>query len=48
MALVELDKLKSIYIAGHMGMVGSALLRKFKKVGFKNIIVIVIYPNRNS
>lgn len=39
MALVELDKLKSIYIAGHIGMVGSALLRKFKKVGFKNIIV---------
>jgi len=39
MALVELDKLKSIYIAGHIGMVGSALLHKFKKVGFQHIIV---------
>jgi GDP-L-fucose synthase len=39
MALVELDKLKSIYIAGHQGMVGSALVRKFKKEGFKHIIV---------
>ena len=36
MALVELDKLKSIYIAGHQGMVGSALVRKFKKEGFKH------------
>lgn len=27
-----------IYIAGHNGMVGSAILRKLKKEGFKNII----------
>ncbi len=39
MASVELDKSKSIYIAGHQGMVGSALLRKFKKEGFQHIIV---------
>jgi GDP-L-fucose synthase len=28
-----------IYIAGHRGMVGSAILRKLQKEGFKNIIV---------
>jgi len=28
-----------IYIAGHTGMVGSALLRKLKSVGFTNFIL---------
>ena len=27
-----------IYIAGHRGMVGSAILRKLKKEGYKNIL----------
>ena len=28
-----------IYVAGHRGLVGSALIRKLQKVGYKNIIV---------
>jgi len=32
------DKSSKIYIAGHRGMVGSALVRKFTKEGYKNII----------
>jgi GDP-L-fucose synthase len=28
-----------IYIAGHTGLVGSAILRKFEKAGFKNIAI---------
>jgi GDP-L-fucose synthase len=33
-----MEKISKIYIAGHNGMVGSALERKFKEVGFNNII----------
>lgn len=33
-----MDKNSRIYIAGHTGMVGSALVRKFQKEGFTNII----------
>ncbi len=33
-----MDKNAKIYIAGHRGMVGSALYRKFKREGFHNII----------
>jgi GDP-L-fucose synthase len=33
-----MDKNSCIYIAGHTGMVGSALVRKFKKEGFTNIV----------
>jgi len=33
-----MDKNAKIYIAGHRGMVGSALYRKFQKEGFHNII----------
>jgi len=32
-------KKKKIYIAGLKGMVGSSILRYFKKLGLKNIIV---------
>ena len=28
-----------IYVAGHQGMVGSAILRALKKAGYRNIIV---------
>ena len=28
-----------IYVAGHNGLVGSAILRELKKKGFKNIII---------
>ena len=34
-----MDKNTKIYIAGHRGMVGSAILRKFEAEGFSNIIV---------
>lgn len=33
-----MDKNSKIYIAGHRGLVGSALLRKIKESGYKNII----------
>src|SRR3954467_9135433 len=34
-----MDKQGKIYIAGHRGMVGSALHRKLQKEGFKNFVV---------
>ncbi|MDF2187081.1 GDP-L-fucose synthase [Paraflavitalea sp. CAU 1676] len=34
-----MNKSEKIYIAGHRGMVGSAILRKLKAEGFNNIIV---------
>jgi len=34
------DKDSKIYIAGHQGMVGSALLRKFTSEGYENVITI--------
>lgn len=34
----ELDSRSKVYIAGHKGMVGSAILRKLKKEDFSNII----------
>ena len=33
-----LDRSKKIYVAGHRGLVGSALVRKLQKEGFTNII----------
>jgi GDP-L-fucose synthase len=33
-----MEKEASIYIAGHRGMVGSAIHRKLTKEGYKNII----------
>ena len=34
-----MDKNSKIYIAGHNGMVGSAILNLLKSEGFRNIIV---------
>ncbi|MCY6482752.1 GDP-L-fucose synthase [Clostridium aestuarii] len=34
-----MEKNNKIYVAGHNGMVGSAIVRKLKKEGYKNIIV---------
>jgi GDP-L-fucose synthase len=34
-----LDRAAPVYIAGHRGLVGSALLRKFEAAGFTNILV---------
>jgi len=33
-----MEKKSRVYIAGHAGLVGSAILRKFQKEGFKNLI----------
>ena len=33
-----IDRTKRLYIAGHTGMVGSALMRKFQAEGFTNIV----------
>jgi GDP-L-fucose synthase len=37
---MKLNKNSKIFLAGHQGMVGSAILRHFKKKGYKKIIVI--------
>ena len=36
---MQLSKNSKIYLAGHNGMVGSAILRHLKKKNYKNIIV---------
>ena len=41
---MKLNKKSKIFLAGHNGMVGSAILRKFKKKGYKNIFL----KNRKS
>lgn len=33
-----MEKNAKIYVAGHCGMVGSAIVRELKKQGYKNII----------
>ena len=37
-----------IYVAGHTGLVGSAILRVLKKHGYKNIITKVEKGNNNN
>ena len=34
-----MDKTAKIYVAGHRGMVGSAILRELKRQGYNNIII---------
>ena len=34
-----MEKTSKIYVAGHRGLVGSAIVRKLKKEGFQNIVV---------
>ena len=36
---MQLNKKSKIFLAGHNGMVGSAIYKKLKKKGYKNIIV---------
>jgi GDP-L-fucose synthase len=36
---ITMEKQKKVYIAGHRGMVGSAIYRKLKQEGFNNIVV---------
>ncbi|SON63255.1 GDP-L-fucose synthase [Mycobacterium simulans] len=38
-AVGALDRAASVYIAGHRGLVGSALVRKFSEEGFTNLLV---------
>ena len=33
------DQKSKIYIAGHKGLVGSAILRRLKSLGYKNLII---------
>ncbi|OBI56040.1 GDP-L-fucose synthase [Mycobacterium sp. E787] len=37
--IVKLDRSGPVYIAGHRGLVGSALLRKFRAAGFTNLLL---------
>ena len=37
---MQISKNDKIYIAGHNGLVGSAILRNLKKKGFKKIITV--------
>ena len=41
---MDLNKKSKIFIAGHKGMVGSSVLRHFKKKGYKNLL----FKDRNS
>ena len=41
---MHLNKRSKIFIAGHNGMVGSSVLRHFKKEGYKNLF----FKNRKS
>jgi GDP-L-fucose synthase len=34
-----MNKSNKIYVAGHNGMVGSAIVRKLRKQGFTNIVI---------
>jgi GDP-L-fucose synthase len=36
---MKMQKTSKIYVAGHNGMVGSAILRKLKKEGYNNLVV---------
>jgi GDP-L-fucose synthase len=38
-AIGELDRAAPVYIAGHRGLVGSALVRKFQASGFTNLLL---------
>ncbi len=38
MNLIKMEKSSKIYIAGHRGMVGSAIVRKLEKEGYTNLI----------
>ena len=38
---------KKIYVAGHTGLVGSAIVRKLKKKGYRNIITVTRKKTRS-
>ncbi len=35
-----INKKSKIFVTGHKGLVGSAIMRRFKLLGFKNIITV--------
>ena len=35
---LTMDKLEKIFVAGHRGMVGSALVRRLEAEGFSNVV----------
>ena len=35
-----INKKSKIFVAGHKGMVGSAIIRKLKKKGYKKVIFV--------
>ena len=35
-----IDRKSTIYVAGHKGLVGSAIVRKLKKIGFKKVLTV--------
>ena len=37
-----ISKNSKIYVAGHNGLVGSAIVRKLKKKGYRNILTVPI------
>lgn len=37
--MAEIDREARVYVAGHLGLVGGAILRALKKAGFKNLIL---------
>ncbi len=39
-----MEKNSKIYVAGHRGMVGSAIVRELKRQGYENIIPVLM-PN---
>ena len=36
---MRLNKVSKIFLAGHKGMVGSAIFKKLREKGYKNIII---------
>ena len=36
-----IDRKSTIYVAGHKGLVGSAIVRKLKKIGFKKVLTVI-------
>ena len=37
-----MNKNAKIFVTGHKGLVGSAVIRRLKKLGFKNILTVSI------
>ena len=40
-----MNKNSKIYVAGHSGLVGSAIVRKLQENGYNNLILITVCSN---